>query len=192
MRRQKKHETNHIQNMEQYNRMDTNGKLIINLRDLSHVMRFLYEGKGSQKRVLIVLNDVGTITQRELTERLGIQPGSASEVIAKLENAGLIVRTASEADRRTADISLTEEGKKMAVEAMEQRNRRHEEMFSCLSEDEKTQLLSVLEKINDDWLSRYQDAAEKKDAEDHHHGSRGGDHGHHNHRGRSQRAERRG
>ena len=33
--------------------------LVICLRDVSHVMRGLYEGKGSQKRVLMVLEDLG-------------------------------------------------------------------------------------------------------------------------------------
>ena len=71
--------------LKHYQEADIPKKLIINLRDINHVMRSLYEGKGSQKRILIVLNEVGNITQRELTERLGIQPGSVSEVIAKLE-----------------------------------------------------------------------------------------------------------
>lgn len=136
---------------------DMNNKLIINLRNLSHTMRFLYEGKGSQKRILIVLDDIGgSITQRELTEQLGIQPGSASEVIAKLESAGHIRRTPSETDRRTTDITLTETGKALASEARKQRNRRHEEMFSCLSDAEKTELLILLEKVNADWAERYQ------------------------------------
>lgn len=145
----------HIRHMEHYNTLDINGKLVISLRDLSHTMRSLYEGKGSQKQILIVLNELGTITQRALTERLGVQPGSASEVIAKLENAGLITRALSEADRRTADITLTEAGKKLADEALAQRNKRHEEMFACLSDSEKSKLLALLEKINDDWETRY-------------------------------------
>lgn len=136
---------------------DINDRLIIHLRDISHTMRFLYEGKGSQKRILIILNETGTITQQALTKRLGIQPGSASEVIAKLEHIGLIVRTPSRTDRRTVDIALTEEGKKQAREAAAQRSKRHEEMFSCLSEAEKSQLLSLLEKINADWEQRYRE-----------------------------------
>ena len=36
-----------------------NGRLIISLRDISHTMRSLYEGKGSQKRVLMVLRREG-------------------------------------------------------------------------------------------------------------------------------------
>ena len=132
-----------------------NDKLIMNLRDISHTMRSLYEGRGSQKRILIILHEVGKLTQRALTERLGIQPGSASEVIAKLESAELITRTPSESDRRTADIQLSDKGRELASQAVNQRRRRHEEMFSCLSEDEKTELLTLLEKINTDWEQRY-------------------------------------
>lgn len=137
------------------NSTDINDKLITNICDMNHIMRFLYEGKASQKRILIILLEVNNITQRELTERLGIQPGSASEVLAKLESAGLITRTANEADHRTTNITLTADGKQLAMEAARQRSRRHVEMFSCLSEDEKTTLLALLEKINADWDQRY-------------------------------------
>lgn len=141
--------------MAHYQSMDTNDKLIINLRDLSHIMRFLYEGKASQKRILMILNELNTITQRDLTEHLGIQPGSASEILSKLESAGLIIRTRNETDRRTTDVSLTDTGREFAAEAFAQRQRRHEEMFSCISEEEKEKLLSLLEKIYADWRIRY-------------------------------------
>lgn len=180
-------ETHIKHKIEHYNAVDINDKLIINLRDLSHIMRSLYEGKGSQRRVLIILNETGRITQRELTERLGIQPGSASEVIAKLEDSGYITRTPSETDRRTADIELTQTGKISAQEAAEQRNKRHEEMFSCLSDDEKNSLLLLLEKVNKDWEERYREAEENKHNFKHNHGRHNheghhkGHHGGHNH-----------
>lgn len=135
--------------------VDINDALILKLRDLSHTMRFLYEGKGSQKRVLIVLRSTGPITQRELTRQLDIQPGSASEVIAKLENNGLIVRTPSDSDHRTVDIALTEKGRVQAQQAAQQRQQRHEEMFACLTEEEKQTLLTLLQKISADWNARY-------------------------------------
>lgn len=137
------------------------------LRDISHTMRDLSEGRGSQKRLLILLLETGPITQRELTERLGIQPGSASEVVAKLENAGLLTRTESKADRRTVDVTLTGEGENQAKEAKSQRDGRHGEMFAALSEDEKSQLLGLLEKVNRDWESRH------KERRCHHHGRHG-------------------
>lgn len=136
---------------------DTNDRLVLHLRDLGKKLRLLYEGKSSQKRILIILRETGTITQQKLTERLGIQPGSASEVLAKLEGAGLITRTASKTDRRTTDVALTKEGEEQAMEAARQRKERHKEMFSCLSAEEKETLLSLLEKVNSDWDERYQD-----------------------------------
>lgn len=179
MRMKEKNEKNNAQRAAHYNAADKNDKLVINLRDISHTMKFLYEGRGSQKRILIILREVGSITQRELTERLGIKPGSASEVIAKLENAGLIQRISSEEDRRTTIISLTEEGEKRAVEAQEQRKQRHEQMFFALSDNEKTQLLSLLEKVNADWEVRYQDIEENQMHKGPHHGKHHEGHGRH-------------
>lgn len=138
---------------------DRNDRIVLNLRDINRIMHRLYEGKASQRRILIILNEVQHITQRELTRQLGIQPGSASEVIAKLEHAGLITRTPGETDRRTMMLALTEDGRCLAQEAARQRKIRHEEMFSCLSEEEKDQLLSLLEKINTDWEERYRETA---------------------------------
>lgn len=130
-------------------------QLIWNIRDLGDVIRFLYEGKGSQKRILIILNETGGMTQANLTKRLGIQPGSASEVIRKLEAAGCIERKQNEKDRRTTDLLLTDAGKKMAEEAVEQRWQRHQDMFSCLTDSEKERLLFLSQKLNADWEKRY-------------------------------------
>ncbi|MGN0377225.1 MAG: MarR family winged helix-turn-helix transcriptional regulator [Suilimivivens sp.] len=144
--------------LKNYDTMETDKKLVLNLRDLGHTIRFLFEGKGSQKRILIILYETGGMTQRELTERLGIQPGSVSEVIGKLDNAGLIRREPSREDHRTVDIRLTESGEIKARDAARQREMRHQEMFSCLSAEEKDTLLALAEKLNADWDNRYGDS----------------------------------
>lgn len=138
-----------------YHTLDQDNKLIWNIRDMGQVIRELSEGKGSQSRILIILNKVEVITQRALTDRLGIQPGTASEVIAKLEAAGLIVRTQNAEDKRTSDICLTEIGKIKAEEAAEKRRERHTEMFSALKDEDKENLLMLLEKLNHNWRHRY-------------------------------------
>lgn len=138
-----------------YDSLDVNNRLIWNLRDIGDTMRRIREGRGSQRRVLILLRESGPTTQRELTERLGIQPGSASEVIGKLEAAGLIRRTPSAADRRTSDIRLTETGAAAAEEACVQREARHRQMFDCLSQEERAALLGLLERINASWDAYY-------------------------------------
>ncbi len=174
--------TKNIRQCADYDTLDSDKKLIMNLRDLGHIIRLLYEGKGSQKQILIILYETGSMTQRELTEKIGIKPGSASEVIGKLEKAGLIRRQLSRADRRTADIELTEAGLLQAEEASQQRKIRHQEMFSCLSAEEKDTLLELAEKLNADWDGRYRENDKGTghfDTHEKHHGL----HGHHGHHG---------
>ncbi|MGN0778261.1 MAG: MarR family winged helix-turn-helix transcriptional regulator [Aristaeellaceae bacterium] len=135
--------------------LDINNRLTLSLWDVLHTMRAISEGKGSQKRILMMLLETGPVTQKELTALLGIQPGSASEVIGKLETAGLISRSPSPEDRRTTDVCLTEAGRNAAREAMAVRAKRHETMFSCFSPAEKRTLLAMLEQLNTFWEEHY-------------------------------------
>lgn len=136
---------------EQYATLSTDEKLGIQLRELGHMGRFHLESKGGQGRILHILAQEGGMTQRTLTEKLGIQPGSASEVIGKLERAGLVERQENAEDRRTSDIRLTELGRVQSTEASETRP----DPFSALSEEEKLQLLTLLEKLSADWKARF-------------------------------------
>ena len=71
----------------------------------------------TQSRVLGLLA-AGDISQRELQERLQIQPGSISELISKLELKGFLTRRRNENDRRKVVLSLTEEGRRAAQGAL--------------------------------------------------------------------------
>ncbi len=133
----------------EYSLKDIDDKILLNLRDLGMRLRFLYDGKDSQRRALILLLKSGSMSQRELTERLSIKPGSMSEVLAKLETKGMIEKTPLETDKRTAMVSLTEQGTATALEALEYRMEKRVEMFSSLDDDEKITLLLLLERIND-------------------------------------------
>jgi DNA-binding MarR family transcriptional regulator len=132
----------------EYNSKDVNDKILLNIRDLEQKIHVLYEGKKSQRRVLIVLRETNGITQRELTERLGIKPASMSEVLSKLTAKGYVSRVPSSIDKRTMIITLTEDGKRIADEAFEYRSLRIVEMLSALDDEEKGVLLSLLEKFN--------------------------------------------
>ena len=164
----KKHGCGHKGNrFSHYNEMSTNDKILAQMSKLTHSSHSILGGRGGQKRILHILSKEGSMTQRELTERLDIQPGSASEIIKKLEAAGYIVRTANESDRRTADISLTEAGKAQVQELGAERRSRLDELFSALSADEAEQLLALLEKLSSDWDTRCKD--EKRHERAHHH-----------------------
>lgn len=135
--------------------MDRNEKLVHSLLDINHMMRMLYEGKASQSRILIILQEQQIMTQRDLTEYLGIQPGSVSEILTKLERAGLISRRPSERDHRTMEVSLTDEGERQAQEAILRRRERHKQMFACLTEEEQKTLFLLLAKLTGEWKERF-------------------------------------
>ena len=142
---------------------DMDSRLVSHFREIGHTLRAVSEGKGSQKRILIVIDHYGSITQSALTEHLGIQPGSASEVLGKMEAAGLITRAQSESDKRTTDVCLTQAGRAAAKEAAAQRAARNAQMFSCLSEEEKAALLALLNRVNAAWDELYrQENAEER------------------------------
>ncbi len=134
---------------ESYEKLDTDGKLFALIQALGHVGRTRFDERGGQSRVLHILPEEGSMTQRELTERLGIQPGSASELVGKLERAGLIERAPSQEDRRTADVRLTPAGLARRQERPERAG-----LFTALSDEEKQTLLTLLERLHADWSER--------------------------------------
>lgn len=136
-----------------YDEMGIDEKLSMLLSRLGRAGHGSSDVKSSQNRILHILSKSGRMTQKELTEQLGIRPGSASEIIKKLESAGLITRQSNSEDRRTVDIALTDAGRAQA-EASSSQNTKHT-LFDVLSEEEKQQLLALLEKVSQDWHNRF-------------------------------------
>lgn len=64
-----------------------------------------------QETVLLVLDRFGPMTQRQLVNRLGVEPPTLSAIAKKLESAGLIDRRASSEDRRAVVVDLTPKGR---------------------------------------------------------------------------------
>lgn len=58
------------------------------------------------------LGNVGPMTARELSRRIGLTPSSVTSVLDRLQVAGLADRSAHPTDRRQIVISLTSKGKK--------------------------------------------------------------------------------
>ncbi len=107
------------------------------------------------RRVLRLLElGGGSLSQRELTELMGVQPGSLSELLGKMETRGLISRLRSEEDHRRVTVSLTEAGKTKAAE------RGPRDLFAALDEDEKEQLKGLLTKLITSWEGRPQSTEE--------------------------------
>ena len=117
-------------------------------------------GKASQARALRILADSGEMTQRQLQDEMGIQQGSLSELVKKLEDQALIVRTCAPEDRRQLLIRITEAGQ---AQNRAHRQRRQEEsldLLAPLNEEERRQLGGLLTKLLDSWTARQEE--EKK------------------------------
>jgi len=87
------------------------------------------------------------LTPTELYQTLMLSSGAMSTRIEVLVQRGLIERMASEEDRRSCKVALTEQGKAVLDRALESHLANMDQMLSCLDGDEKTQLAGLLKKI---------------------------------------------
>ena len=126
-------------------------ELMRQMRRCNHLLYHKFSLNFSQNRILSVLNREGPMTQKALMCRLQIQPGSLSEVIAKVEGAGLVERRRCEDDRRNFEIRLTEEGVKQAEAFERERQDMAQLLFATLTDGEKQQLMSLMTKLHEHW-----------------------------------------
>lgn len=113
-----------------------------------------------QGRLLILLLERGSLTQRELIQITGRRSATLSEQLENMDKAGLILRSRSEQDRRNVKVSLTPLGQKTAAEAQDNRLKRSQALFSTLNEEEKAQLGCLLEKMLPAWKAFHCDSLE--------------------------------
>lgn len=125
------------------------------MRDLGYFGHFLHlhagGRSGKQHMLERILHEGGTVSQRELQDTVPISSAAVSEVLTKLESEGLITRTRSASDKRQLDVTLTENGQVEAKVCAEKRAKFEAEALSVLTEDEKGQLLDMLDRLMKHW-----------------------------------------
>lgn len=136
---------------------------------------------------LVAKNDGSN--QRDLAEQMDVRPSSMTEMLTKLEQAGLITRKQDEQDQRVMRIYLTDAGKQAAEQSALAGDDFVDAFFNGLTEEEKAQMLALLEKLcqgleaNVD-LNRDESPCEGRNCHNvhHHHGHHHDpDEGHRNH-----------
>lgn len=94
-------------------------------------------------------------TMSEIAQRLKVTGGTLTACINKLIKKGYVERNRTEEDRRIVLINLTEQGKK----AFQCHKNFHDEMvhntIETLKDDEKTVLISSLDKIKTFFIDKY-------------------------------------
>ena len=131
----------------------TDVELMRQMRRCNHLLYHKFSLNFSQNRILSLLNREGPMTQKALMCKMQIQPGSLSEVLAKVEGAGLVERRRCEDDRRNFEIRLTEEGVQQAEAFERDRQDMAQLLFATLEASEKQQLMDLMTKLHEHWES---------------------------------------
>ncbi|MBO8160272.1 MAG: MarR family transcriptional regulator [Thermosipho sp. (in: Bacteria)] len=90
----------------------------------------------------------GPKTMSELSVSLGIAKSTTTGLVSRLEKDGFLKRVKSSADKRIIHTSLTEKGKKVIDEVINERIEFIKNVLSGLPEDFENELIELLEKFN--------------------------------------------
>ena len=102
----------------------------------------------SRERALeLLLENENGLRQKEISEKLRINPSSTSEFIDLLQQSGYIQRAVDPDDRRATRIVLTELGRARALDLQDERNERFDRLFGRLNDMEKRQLIALIDKL---------------------------------------------
>jgi DNA-binding MarR family transcriptional regulator len=74
--------------------------------------------KPRHLRLLVLVDRAGELNQRELADRLGMDPGNLVGILDALESDGLVARPRSVGDRRHRLVSLTPSGRRLLARAL--------------------------------------------------------------------------
>lgn len=132
-----------------------NRRLLMQLEICGHFLHHRGGGGHGQARILRILREQGQLAQKQLQEMLGIQSGSMSELVGKLEGAGLILRERCESDRRQVLLSISEAGKRFIEEREQKRRAEDKQLFLALSHEEQQELSALLDRLIAAWRTQY-------------------------------------
>ena len=100
-------------------------------------------------RVMAVLGDAGSQTQRELTQATLMDKVAVNRACKGLEDRGLAERTANARDGRSHHLGLTEAGRAMHARIMPLALAIEAQLFAGLSADERATLRGLLARVRE-------------------------------------------
>ena len=112
-------------------------------RKLSHD----YKLTGPQALALKEISSNETITAGELAKRVSLSQATITDIVKRIEQRGLVIRTRDQQDRRKVLISLTEQGEEILNSAPPLLQEKFTRRYEQLEDWEQTLLLSSLQRI---------------------------------------------
>ena len=99
--------------------------------------------------IIRLLKEEGTLHVAEIGERLQIAKAQMTQLIDKLVALNIVERKINIADRRTNNISITEQGRIVLEEHINSLMNAVRESMSCLTDEELEELSDSLRKLRD-------------------------------------------
>lgn len=87
------------------------------------------------------------ISQREVSERLGVHPSDMVKVVDQLEEYGLVTRVRAEGDRRRYDLALTPKGEQTLERFNALAREVDKDFYAVLTKAEQKQLQALMAKL---------------------------------------------
>jgi DNA-binding MarR family transcriptional regulator len=140
--------------------------------EIMHVSRRLFQ-RGTQMMenmnigvgqvpILKLLKDNGTMTQRQIAEEIRVTPATICGTIKRMERAGLIRRASAERDGRVTCISLTDEGRERAEQAMAMIELSHRELMHGFSREELQQMQNFVRRMGENLVRAIETVEEEQ------------------------------
>lgn len=102
----------------------------------------------SQVRALTIFaNEKDPLKMSDASKRMNVCMPTATQVIDKLVNIGLLERIKDENDRRLVLISINEKGKRIFGKTLDRRKESFKWWFSKISQEEQQKLLDTIENL---------------------------------------------
>jgi DNA-binding MarR family transcriptional regulator len=98
----------------------------------------------SQWSALVTVEENRSLRIGDLAEREGVSAPTATRLVASLEEAGLLARTSDPADRRTAYVALTAEGREKLDWARKVRTASLAQRLSAMPEADVRRIVELL------------------------------------------------
>lgn len=110
--------------------------------------------RGQGRLIFLLANNAG-VSQRELATLAGVQPGSISEVLERLEKDHIVERWRDQQDRRVVRVKLTAKGQEIHRKNLRARQEYERELLQNVTAEERAAFVNVLQKIRAELRTNY-------------------------------------
>ena len=114
---------------------------------IAEVYRSQFALRIPEWRIMAVLGDAGSVTQRELTARTVMDKVAVNRACRALEDRGLIDRAPNATDGRSHHLALTDEGREMYDRIMPLARQMERRLFASFTPEERASFSEMLSRV---------------------------------------------